>query len=257
MKKTFTLTLALLLTLALSVSAAALEMQSIAGAGPSTKIAALFAKEFGKSNSARQFKIVVPKKSTKHAGGIANSDNYFFGRTGRPLNAGERAMNKDEIILAHIPIAFVVGSNAGIKSLSLKQLEGIMTGSIMNWKDVGGSDAQIELIGREPTEALFSVLKDVYPFFKNTEFRRTVKKDDHVVNLIRSSKGANSMGFGAEPNFQGLNVITVKGFSAGVSVGLVYDLKNKGHAIVKDAKKYAASPEWAQKVKTLNVLPPK
>ncbi len=240
----------------LSSPAAALEMQSIAGAGPSTKIAILFAKEFGKSYSASEYKIVVPKKSTKHAGGISNSDRYFFGRTGRPLNASEKAMNKDEIILARIQIAFVVGADVGVKSLSLKQLEGVITGEISNWKEVGGTDAQIELIGREPTEALFSVLKEAYPFFNSAIFQRTVTKDEHVVIFMKSAKGAHSIGFGAAPNFQGLNLVTVRGFSVDVNVGLVYDLKNKDHDFVKEARKYAASPAWARKVKTLGVSPP-
>ncbi len=149
--------------------------QNIAGAGPSTKIVQMFVKELALRPEAEGYKFVVPGNSTKHAGGIKNSDKFLFGRTGRPLKSSEKALNKEEIYLARIPIAFASGTGVKIDSLTMAQLEGIYTGKITKWKEMGGEDESIQLFGREPNEALFSVLKKEYPFFKNTSFRKILK----------------------------------------------------------------------------------
>ncbi len=230
------------------------ETQVIAGAGPSTTVVQLFAKNL----TVDGYIFEVPPKSAKHAGGIKNSDEFIFGRTGRPLNDKEKAMNKAEIALARIPIAFAVGSDAEVSTLSLQQLEKVFTGGATAWKDVGGADEPVSTIGREATEALFSVLKKEYPFFSKAKFNSVVKKDHQVVGILRSPQGASTIGFGAKPNFDKamVDTIAVDGFSVGVSVGLVYDLKNSDHPLIKAAKELAVSDAWAKKVTAANLLPP-
>ncbi len=51
--------------------------------------------------------------------------------------------------VAVIPFATVVNKNVGVKDLSSKQLQGIFSGKITNWKEVGGSDADIIVINRK------------------------------------------------------------------------------------------------------------
>ncbi len=249
---------ALLLTGLLGSASAiqAAEEQKIIGAGPSTKVVSLFVDGFTKDPAAQGYSFKVPPRSAKHAGGIKASNDFVFGRTGRPLNAKERDMKKEEIFLARIPIAFVMGSGVEVEQLNLSQVEDIFTGAINNWRAVGGPDAPIFLIGREPNEALFSVLKANKPKFAQAKFKKVFKKDHQVVNFIKSPAGKFAIGFGAKPNFQGLNLAQVEGFSVGVSVGLVYDQKNQGHALVDAAKKHAASSNWHAQLSSLDLLPP-
>jgi PBP superfamily domain len=148
-----------------------------------------------------------------------------------------------------------VGSNVGISSLSKKQLRAIYTEKIKNWKELGGHDAKISIIGREPTEALFTVLKQTFPSFAHTSFAKVLKKDHQVVNYLKSPQGKSSIGFGAAPNFTALKTLDIADFSAGVSVGLVYDQKVKLHPVVVAAKKYAQSPDWKNRVTQTGLLP--
>ncbi|RKP54981.1 phosphate ABC transporter substrate-binding protein [Cohnella endophytica] len=50
--------------------------------------------------------------------------------------------------VAIIPFAAVVNKNVGVNDLSTKQLQDIFSGKVTNWKDVGGSDADIILVNR-------------------------------------------------------------------------------------------------------------
>ncbi len=259
LKKNVTLLLVVMFSVFSVSTAFSASEQVIAGAGPSTKVVEVFAKEFSKLPASAGYKFSVPPKSAKHAGGIKNSDNYIFGRTGRPLNDKEMSMNKAEIFLARIPIVFVVGPDVNIKGLTIKQIEDIFTGKISNWKDVGGPDKDIFVIGREATEALFSILKKEYPAFGNSSFDKLLKKDHLVVKMMHLNQGKYAIAFGAKPNYDELaeNILKVEGFSIGVEVGLVYDLKNKNHKLVKAAKDYAKGKQWAASVRSMGLLPPK
>jgi len=235
-------------------AAAHAEKQIIAGAGPSTKVVELFVDKFSSDPAATGIEFEVPPRSAKHAGGIRASSKYVFGRTGRPLNDKEKGMNKSEIPLARIPIAFASGTGANVSSLSLSQLEDLFTGKITDWSGVGGTDGKVVLVGREPSEALFTVLKKSYPFFKDARFEKIFKKDHQVVKFLQSPQGANAIAFGALPNFNEVNVVKVDGFSAGVAVGLVYDLKNSERDLVKSAQMFVATPEWSIAVQQSGLL---
>jgi ABC-type phosphate transport system substrate-binding protein len=250
------LTLAILVVFA-SISFANDSKQRIAGAGPSTKIVQLFVNQLAHQPEAAGYQFAVPPNSTKHAGGIKNSDQFLFGRTGRPLKSSEKTLGKEEIFLARIPIAFASGTGVQIDSLTLTQLEAIYTGEITHWNQLGGPNKPIELLGREPTEALYSVLIQKYPFFKEASFQKVLKNDTQVINLLKGGMGSHALGFGARPNLKASHIIEIEGLSAGVSLGLVYDLKNKNHPLVKAVKAYAASESWAQVISTqTEALPP-
>ena len=228
--------------------AAATEVQVVAGAGPSTKIVQSFLAEFSMQPAAQNIEFQVPEKSAKHAGGIKCSDFNLFGRTGRPLSQAESDRNKREIFLAKVPIAFAIGSSSGIDSISMDDLENIYTGKITNWKELGGIDAHIMLVGREPTEALFLELKASHNYFQTTKFDFILNKDNIVVSFMNSPKGEFALAFGAKPNFSELKTAKIKGFSAGVRLGLVYDLKNENNPVVLAAEKYSKSKKWTATV---------
>ena len=97
----------------------------VSGAGPSTKVVELFFSQFCLKPCAVEYEFVVPAMSTKHGGGVTNSNTYLFGRTGRPLNEAELALKKKNIFLAKVPIAFATGDGSNVASLSLEQVEKI------------------------------------------------------------------------------------------------------------------------------------
>ena len=189
MSQKFSLFLVAVLFVFLVNPAFAIESQIVAGAGPSTKIVDMFFKDFSKLPICADYRFTIMERSVKHKGGVQNTDAFLFGRTGRPLNAKETALNKEDIFLAKVPIAFAKGLEVTLSSLSMSQVEQIFSRKITNWSKVGGPDADIVLVGREPSEALFKVLKEDYPSFEQVKFDKIYKKDHEVVKFLTSAQG--------------------------------------------------------------------
>ena len=233
----------------------ALEKQIIMGAGPSTAVVTLFFKHFSKTATAKNYQFEVEPRSIKHAGGISASAKYLFGRTGRPLTQKEKALNKQEIIIARIPLTMVVGNQVNVKSITLEQLKNILTGKTINWKQLGGSDHRIIIVGRENTEAAFAALKKSYDFFEKVNFDRIFNRDHQVANFLKSKDGAFAISFGAASNFPDSYHLNVNGFESGLNLGLVYDTVNSDHPIVESVQTYTKSKTWKDIVQRSNFMP--
>lgn len=242
--------------LILSTSLSATEIQPIMGAGPSTAVVNLFFKHFSELPVNEGYSFLVEQRSIKHAGGIRASEKYLFGRTGRPLNSKEKQQNKQDLFLARIPLGFVTGRKVSLDKISLIDLQKIFEGKITNWKEIGGPDNNIILIGREPTEAAYSVLKKDHPFFQEVKFDRIFKRDHQVVNYIQSPPGGYAIAFGAKSNFDTEYHLKVNGFHSGINLGLVYDLKNAHHPVIKAAIEYAKSDDWLKILDTTDYFLP-
>ena len=72
-----------------------------------------------------------------------------IGLSSRNLKDDEKASGLTGTVLALDGIAVIVNPNNPVSDLSVEQIASIYKGEITNWKDVGGSDAEIVLIGRE------------------------------------------------------------------------------------------------------------
>ena len=249
--------LTILLLLGWPLMGHAEKVLNIAGAGPSAAVVKLFFDEFSKRPEGQGYRFVVPQSSIKHKGGIRHSDTHLFGRSGRPLSESEQGQNKDEIIIARVPLAFVAGSGVPIRSMTIGTLADIYSGRISNWKALGGPDQKIKLVGREATESALNVLQRDFSFFRQLEFDEILLRDHEIVDYIASPAGRFALSFGARSNFEDRYVIDVYGFSSGVSVGLVYDTANANHPLVDSIKAYASTPEWFHTVQFHNYLPPK
>lgn len=230
--------------IASAAAAYGVELQPVQGAGPSTRIAQLFFEHFGGQPAAAGWKFDVDPKSTKHIGGIDASYKFLFGRSGRPLNDGELRAGKHEIALGRVAVGFVVGPGTGVKRISVKQLEDIYRGRIRNWKEAGGNDLPIILIGREFSEAVLSVLLKDFPFLRDASYQNMYTRDNQVTEYIASEKAAGALAWGVWSNFDAQRRLEVTGFSQGLSVGLVYDERNKDHPVVAAARAYAQTLAW-------------
>ena len=244
-----------LLLLLLPSLCGASEKMLIKGSGTSTQVVTTFFDLFAKQAGARGYEFEVEQISSKHSGGIKATDKHLFGRIGRPLSKAERALNKKQIIIGRIPIAFVVGQSTGVRKITIGQLTNILKGKINNWQALGGNDHKIELVGRESTEVAFTELKKNFLFLKQIEFDKVFFHDNEVTDYIRSDAGKYSLAFGTKPNFGSEYILDVFGLSSGLEVGLVYDSKNSQHPLIEAVEVFARSKEWHNALVLRELIP--
>lgn len=65
-----------------------------------------------------------------------------------------------ETIIAYDALSVIVNPNNKVKQLTREQLEGIFTGKITNWKDVGGEDEKIVAYSRESSSGTYEFFKE-------------------------------------------------------------------------------------------------
>lgn len=76
------------------------------------------------------------------------------------LKFQEKQMNIEVVTLAVDALAVVVNPKNTVSKLTREQLEGIFTGSITNWKDVGGEDLAIVVYSRENSSGTYEFFKE-------------------------------------------------------------------------------------------------
>ncbi len=230
----------------------------IAGAGPSTQVVELLAQEFCAEHN--DYTIVVPSKSIKHRGGLewVMKPTMLFGRTGRPLSHEDRNAfpHVIELPLARLKTAFAVRKDLGVTALTLEQWTHIYMGTIRNWKDVGGSDKPIILLGRAKGESVFTAIASAYPFFETAEFQKIYDKEHQMVKAITRVPGA--LGFSSQSVLaaeEDLTILSIDHFSAGLRVALVYHEKHKDVETVRMMISFIQSDRWRQALETHDFLP--
>lgn len=65
-----------------------------------------------------------------------------------------------EVIIAQDALAVIVNPDNPVNNLTREQLEGIYTGKIKNWKEVGGEDLKIVVYARETSSGTYEFFKD-------------------------------------------------------------------------------------------------
>ncbi|MGA7745960.1 MAG: substrate-binding domain-containing protein [Candidatus Aquilonibacter sp.] len=91
-------------------------------------------------------------------------------------------------VLGSVGFAFVANKDCGIKNLAREQLIAIFSGKVTNWKDAGGSDRRIALIGREIGTGTRFVFEDNVA--KTTIPIRVEANATAVLNAVASTSGA-------------------------------------------------------------------
>lgn len=84
----------------------------------------------------------------------------------RKMKMGEKLKLQDagkafkEVTIAFDALAVVVNPNNKVSKLTREQLEGIFTGKIKNWKEVGGDDMPIVVYSRESSSGTYEFFKE-------------------------------------------------------------------------------------------------
>ncbi len=95
--------------------------------------------------------VAVTYNPTGSGSGIKSvaSGTCDIGLSSRALKAEEKEQGLIETVLAYDGISIIVNNENPVADLDVETIGKIYTGEITNWSEVGGSDAEIVVIGRE------------------------------------------------------------------------------------------------------------
>jgi len=109
--------------------------------------------------------------------------------------AEEKGIKPYRISVALDGISVYLNEENPVTNLNFAQLKGIYTGSITNWKEVGGKDARIILYGRENNSGTYAFFKEeVLNKEDYSDYTQTLPGTAAVVNAV--SKDKNGIGYG-------------------------------------------------------------
>jgi phosphate transport system substrate-binding protein len=99
-----------------------------------------------------------------------------------------------EVVAAYDVLAVVVHPDNRVRQLTREQLEGIFTGKIRNWKEVGGDDLQIIPYSRETSSGTYEFFRE--RVLKNKNYRNGIMSMPATGAIIRSvSQTGGAVGY--------------------------------------------------------------
>lgn len=116
-----------------------------------------------------------------------------IGLSSRALKDDEKASGLTETILALDGIAIVVNPENPVSDLDIDTIAKIYTGEITNWKDVGGNDAEIVLIGREAGSGTRDGFESITDTKDACQYRQELTSTGDVINTV--SKNPDAIGY--------------------------------------------------------------
>ena len=116
-----------------------------------------------------------------------------IGLASRGLKDDEKSSGLTETVLAYDGIAVVVSPENPVSDLTIEQIADIYTGKITNWKDVGGSDAEIVLIGREAGSGTRDGFESITGTEEACQYRQELTSTGDVIATV--SQNPNAIGY--------------------------------------------------------------
>lgn len=189
MKKVLSVILVAILALTALVSCGKKEgAVSTDGSTSMQKVISALGEQFEKDNSGAKFTY----NPTGSGSGIAavSEGRCDIGLSSRALKDDEKAGGLHETILALDGIAIIVNPSNSVSDLSVDTIAKIYTGEITNWKDVGGNDAEIVLIGREAGSGTRDGFESITGTKDKCKYRQELTSTGDVITTVAGNPDA-------------------------------------------------------------------
>ena len=152
------------------------------------KVIGALSEAFMEANS----KVTVTYNPTGSSAGIqaVQEGRCDIGLSSRALKDEEKASGLKETILAYDGIAIIVNPANPVEDLTLEQIADIYTGKITNWSELGGSDSEIVLIGREAGSGTRSGFEEIVEVKDLCQYRQELSSTGDVIATVAQNPGA-------------------------------------------------------------------
>lgn len=116
-----------------------------------------------------------------------------IGLSSRSLKDDEKSEGLKETVLAYDGIAIIVNPENPVNNLDLETIAKLYTGETTNWKDVGGNDAEVVLIGREAGSGTRDGFESITGTADKCRYRQELTSTGDVITTV--SQNPNAIGY--------------------------------------------------------------
>ena len=113
-----------------------------------------------------------------------------IGLSSRALKDDEKASGLKETVLALDGIAVIVNPANPVSDLDVETIAKIYTGEITNWKEVGGNDAEIVLIGREAGSGTRDGFESITDTKDSCKYRQELTSTGDAITTVSTNPDA-------------------------------------------------------------------
>ena len=113
-----------------------------------------------------------------------------IGVSSRNLKEEEAAGGLEATILAYDGIAVIVSPENPVVDLDVETIAKLYTGEITNWKDVGGNDAPVVLIGREAGSGTRDGFESITDTKEQCQYRQELTSTGDVITAVAQNPDA-------------------------------------------------------------------
>ena len=133
-----------------------------------------------------------------------------IGLSSRNLKSEETAAGLQGTVLAYDGIAVIVNNNNTVSNLTVDQIASIFKGEISNWKELGGEDAEIVLIGREAGSGTRDGFESITKTTDACQYRQELTSTGDVITTV--SQNPNAIGYASLASVKDtVSVVSVNG----------------------------------------------
>ena len=191
MKKIMTMVLALVLALGVMSACSADKLNGSVATDGSTsmeKVIGVLGESFMETNPDVSFTY----NPTGSGSGITavSEKRCDIGLSSRALKDEEKNNGLTETVLAYDGIAIIVNPENTISDLSVEDIAKIYTGEITNWKDLGGADAEIVVIGREAGSGTRDGFESITGTSEKCVYRQELTSTGDVITTVSQNPDA-------------------------------------------------------------------
>ena len=167
-----------------------------------------------------------------------------IGLSSRALKDEEKSAGLKETVLAYDGIAIIVHPDNPVSDLSVEQIAKLYTGEITNWKDVGGDDAEIVLMGREAGSGTRDGFESITDTKDACKYRQELTSTGDVITTVAGNP--NAIGYASlasvKDTVKALSVGGVAPTEATVSDG-TYAVQRPFVLVTKDGTELSAAAQ--------------
>ena len=199
-------------------------------------------------------KIDILAQGSSHAFSNLDAGTADIGMSSRKVKQQEldKFEAKGKALVEHVAawdmIAVIVNETNPVRKLSLTQIEGIFTGTITNWSEVGGPDATISVYTRNTSSGTYKSFSKLAMSKKDygTNCQKLEGNQPIVTEVTKNANGIGYVGY-AYAKGDGFKTVKVEGVSAKVSKIAEYPLARKlyYYTVGEPSGEAAKFLEWA------------